>query len=84
LLLDYPQLLKAFAHQLDTDTYYTLKLIHEIDKTTYQLISDGVLLESQVINHDTHCSDYNEGYLLGLYYGGDCTAPQDVSICYQS
>lgn len=40
------------------------------------------IIETHTIQH-TFCEEWKDGYLLGLYFGGVCPAPQEVGICYQ-
>jgi hypothetical protein len=39
-------------------------------------------LGAKAVLHANHCPKYAEGYKLGLYYGGQCTPPQEVTTCY--
>jgi hypothetical protein len=54
-------------------------------KCKYENDGDNIqgkkLLETQTIQH-TFCDSYLDGYDLWLYFGGQCPAPQEVSICY--
>jgi len=75
-------LLKEFSIKPRIDTWYNLKLIFEETKTIYHLSDDfNQILETQIINHRS-CPQFNLGMLHGLYFGGECPAPQDVSVCY--
>ncbi|CAF1436699.1 unnamed protein product [Adineta ricciae] len=77
-------LLKEFTTKPQINTWYNFKLIFEDTKTTYQLLDESnQLLESQFINHHS-CEQFNFGMIHGLYFGGECPAPQDVSVCYDS
>jgi len=43
------------------------------------------LLETQTNQHSNLCpSDYEVGSVLGLYFGGTCTAPQDITVTYEA
>jgi hypothetical protein len=75
-------LLKEFNTKLRVDTWYKLSLTSEETKTTYQLFdANSQLLETQEIVH-RQCKDYKLGMMQDLYFGGQCPAPQDVSVCY--
>lgn len=54
--------------------------------TTYTLMSSAEtgkrIIETHTIQH-TACEQWKDGYILGLYFGGECPAPQEVGICYQ-
>ncbi|CAF0739282.1 unnamed protein product [Adineta steineri] len=76
-------LLKEFATKLRVDTWYKVTLIFEEAKTTYQLFDDeGQHLETQEIIH-RQCKDFKLGTWQDLYFGGQCPAPQAVSVCYE-
>jgi hypothetical protein len=77
-------LLKQFNTILDVSQTYMTRMVLNISATVYQLYSwpQNDLLEVQVIQKNNTCANFNEGYLLSLYFGGDCVAPQNVSVCY--
>jgi hypothetical protein len=80
-----PGLLKEFTTLLSPEVPYILEL--SMDATglsTFSLLdSSGQLLEVQTVQHDNLCPDnYNEGFLQGLYFGGTCRAPVDVTVQY--
>ncbi|KYQ94456.1 hypothetical protein DLAC_04754 [Tieghemostelium lacteum] len=79
-------LLTQFDTQLMVSQNYTMEIIFEETTGIYNLytsIEDGqVLLETHTIQH-TACTEYDHGYLLGFYYGGECPAPDYVSVCYE-
>ncbi|UJR31656.1 hypothetical protein I4U23_019137 [Adineta vaga] len=76
-------LLKEFQTKLKIDTWYKVTLTFEETKTTYQLFADNdQLLETQEITH-RQCKDYKLGMMQDLYFGGQCPAPQAVSVCYE-
>jgi len=78
-----PDLLKPFKYLLDVNKYYGFKIIDEIERTRYLLFDENdKLLESHTILH-TKCSSPFTGYYLGIYFGGFCPAPQDITICYK-
>ena len=81
---DHPgTLLKQFATKLRIDTWYRLTLRFSLNQTIYEL-ADGMdkFLERQTVNHRV-CSHFNEGAMLDWYFGGECTAPQPVTACYE-
>jgi hypothetical protein len=76
------RLLKEFSTKLRIDIWYKITLIFEETKTTYQLFDDNDQhLETQEIDH-RQCNNFKLGTLQTLYFGGQCPAPQDVSVCY--
>lgn len=77
-----PDLLKPFKTLLDIEKVYSYKIIDDNHQTRFFLSLDGNLLEEQTVKH-TQCSTFYRGYYTGLYFGGFCPAPQQVSICYQ-
>ncbi len=61
---------------------YGLRLDFLETSTVYSLFAgNSTLLERQVIQH-RHCWGYSDGYILSLYFGGVCPAPQPVTVCY--
>jgi len=76
-------LLKEFNTKLEVEKWYVLKLTFEETRTIYQIYDETNtnLLETQEITHRS-CSDYNKGMKQGLYFGGQCPAPQLISVCY--
>lgn len=80
-----PDLLKEFATVIFPDQIYTLRLVMDAaGASTFMLYnSSGQLLEQQVVQHTQLCVDnYNEGTVNGWYFGGSCTAPEDVWVTY--
>ena len=76
-------LLKEFNTKLRVGAWYKVALTFEETKTTYELFdASSQLLETQEIVH-RQCKDYKLGMLQDLYFGGQCPAPQDVSVCYE-
>lgn len=52
--------------------------------TLYELLdSHENILEELVIDHRDCGSSYLSGSKLRLYFGGQCPAPQDISVCYK-
>jgi len=75
-------LLKVFATKLRVEAWYKVTLIFEEAKTTYQLFGNNdQLLETQEIVH-RQCKDFKLGMMQDLYFGGQCPAPQAVTVCY--
>jgi hypothetical protein len=63
---------------------YQLRLQMSQTQTMFTLYTlGGGFLEQQNVTHANHCSNYAQGYKLGLYFGGSCPAPQRVDICYE-
>lgn len=78
-----PDLLKIFKTLLDVEKEYFLKLEYFLERTEFTLMDkDKVNLEKVIILH-TKCEYYKRGIVLGLYFGGQCPAPQDVTVCYE-
>lgn len=76
-------LLQPFEHHLTTGTVYRLQLDVSPAQTIYTLgVEDGAPIENKTVHHDNACSDASSGYKLGLYFGGSCTAPHAVTVCY--
>ena len=76
-------LLQIFSTTLRPGVVYNLSMARSVGSTRYDLYSSaGALLESKTVLLKNHCADFADGYKLGLYYGGQCTAPQRVSACY--
>ncbi|CAF1635491.1 unnamed protein product, partial [Didymodactylos carnosus] len=77
-------LLKEFSTKLQVETWYTFTLKFELSKTTYEIYNENnELLDSQEIIHRS-CNNYNQGMKQTLYFGGQCPAPQEVSVCYEA
>ena len=75
-------LLKVFNTKLRVDDWFKVSLIFEETKTIYQLYNNNnQLLETQEILH-RQCKDFKLGTMQDLYFGGQCSAPQDVTVCY--
>jgi hypothetical protein len=75
-------LLKVFKTKLRVDDWFKVTLIFEETKTIYQLFdNNNQLLETQEILH-RQCKDFKLGMMQDLYFGGQCPAPQAVSVCY--
>jgi hypothetical protein len=76
------RLLKEFQTKLLIDTWYTIKLTFEETKTSYELFDDrNQHIETQEILH-RQCKDFKLGTMQDLYFGGQCSAPQPVTVCY--
>ncbi len=54
----------------------------------YEVNADGAsetFLESEIVQHSNTCTDnYYEGTVDGLYFGGTCTAPIEITVLYSS
>ena len=66
---------------------YTIEIEFGPTWGTYNLYTSKAqgmkLLETNTIKH-TYCEDYDRGYNLGLYFGGVCAAPIDITCCYDN
>eukprot|EP01122_Echinamoeba_exundans_P002624 TRINITY_DN12581_c0_g1_i1.p1 TRINITY_DN12581_c0_g1~~TRINITY_DN12581_c0_g1_i1.p1 ORF type:complete len:266 (-),score=6.83 TRINITY_DN12581_c0_g1_i1:99-896(-) len=76
-------LLQIFSTKLDVGVTYTTQIDFLLDSSVYSLFdaTGANLLEQHTIQH-TACGSFKEGYKLGLYFGGQCPAPSDVTVCY--
>ena len=82
-----PQLLQEFKTTIPAATPFKYGMImNDQGLTTFMLsTAEGVLLETQLVQHDVWCADnYFEGTVQGLYFGGTCRAPATVVVAYQS
>jgi len=77
-------LLKIFQTTTDPGTSLGSRIQFYLDRSVYTLYhSNGTVLESLTIVHENQCQNFDRGYMLGLYFGGTCTAPAVVSVCYK-
>ena len=78
------RLLRHFSTILLPGVLYTLGMKSFPDgRVVHSLFaSSGALLEEQTNQHEHLCADYQQGQVNGLYFGGTCTAPLDVSVTY--
>lgn len=77
-------LLKTFVTTIQPEQKVGSKIEWYSDRTEYSLFDEnGNLLELITIEHENTCSDFERGYELGLYFGGNCRAPDRVSVCFQ-
>ena len=75
-------LLKEFSTKLRVNIWYRLRLTFEEKQSIYELLDDAdQTLEVQTIDHRS-CTDFNHGMFQSLYFGGQCPAPQAVTVCY--
>ena len=84
---DNPTLLKRFATLLQPNVRYTLRMQFLANATNFLLLDGSPqpkLLEQQTVHHAHQCKQFNEGYRLGLYFGGGCPAPSEVTVCYRN
>lgn len=80
-----PELLKTFKNTIAPDTVYTYQMTMDASGlTTFILKTDAdVEIERQTVQHGNLCeSNYNEGLLQGLYFGGTCKAPVEIVAVY--
>jgi hypothetical protein len=84
---DDPNLLQPFTTLLAPSTPYILAIsMDAAGVSSYLLLSgSGEVLETQTVQHATLCADnYYEGAVQGLYFGGNCRAPEEVGVQYSS
>ncbi len=75
-------LLKEFTIKPWVDAWYKLTLTFNESQTIYRLSDDAdMVLETQTIYHRS-CVGFNHGMMQGFYFGGECPAPQAVTVCY--
>lgn len=75
-------LLKEFSTKLRINKTYKLTITFQQTQTIYQLSNTASrVLEIQTIDHRS-CDQFHVGVMQGLYFGGQCPAPQAVSVCY--
>lgn len=80
-------MLKPFTTLLTPGVTYTLALsMDSAGLTSYILMTGaGETLETQQVQHANPCVDnFSEGAVQGLYFGGDCRAPEEVGVLYTS
>ena len=81
------ELSRTFSTILEPEKPYILGMESFSDGSVvhYLYTENWELLETQTNQHSNLCpSDYNQGSVLGLYFGGTCTAPQDISVTYEA
>lgn len=83
-----PNLLKEFSTTIYPDKQYELTMTMDETGLTVFGLNDpdlSIQLEMQSVQHDNLCSDnFYEGTVDGLYFGGTCTAPNNVIVSYIS
>jgi hypothetical protein len=80
-------LLQPFSFLLLTDTPYQLRMQMDAGGKTTFSVSDatGAVKDTVEVQHATTCpDDFFKGTVNGLYFGGDCTAPEDVLVTYSN
>ena len=77
---------KTFSTILQTDVAYILGMKSFDDGSVVHSLfsSDWTLLEFKTNYHSNLCTNYEQGSVLGLYFGGTCTAPEDISVTYEA
>ena len=81
------ELSRTFSHILQPKIPYILGMESFSDGRVVHTLHDDnwTLLETQTNQHSNLCpSNYEVGNVLGLYFGGTCTAPQDVTVTYEA
>ena len=78
---------KTFSTILQPSVAYILGMESFINGSVVHTLSssNGTLLESKTNVHSNLCTtNYQQGTVLGLYFGGTCTAPQAISVKYET
>ena len=78
---------KTFSTILQPSVAYILGMESFINGSVVHTLSssNGTLLESKTNVHSNLCTtNYQSGAVLGLYFGGTCTAPQAISVKYET
>lgn len=78
---------KTFSTIVQPSVAYILGMESFINGTVAHTLSssNGTLLELKTNVHSNLCTtNYQEGTVLGLYFGGTCTAPQAISVKYEA
>ncbi len=75
---------KTFNTILQPDVAYILGMESFSNGTVLHSLrsADGTSLDSKTNIHSNLCSNYEQGSVLGLYFGGTCAAPQDITVKY--
>lgn len=82
-----PNLMKTFTTTILPNIPYQYRMImEETGLSTFILNdADGNELERQTVQHKVTCtSNYFEGTVDGLYFGGTCAAPTELVVLYES
>jgi len=80
------RLLKIFKTKVRVENWYGFRMKISLLNTVYDLLSEdgSAILETLTIDHrDCGAAYYNRGTILDLYFGGQCPAPQEVSVCFK-
>lgn len=77
---------KTFSTILQPDVTYVLGMESfangEVLHSLYA--NDWTLLEAKTNVHSNLCANYEQGSVLGLYFGGTCVAPEDITVLYEA
>ena len=78
------RLLQEFTTILKPDVEYALGMESFGNGSVAFMLLDGQgqFLEQVVNDHEHRCSNFEQGMVLGLYFGGTCTAPLDITVTY--
>ena len=78
-------LIQIFQTKLSPNKWYGFRIELNENSSVYDLIDAETsrVLEQKRVDHRT-CSQHNTGIVDMLYFGGDCAAPQKVSVCYSN
>ena len=73
---------KEFSTKLRINKTCKLTITFQQNQTIYQLsTATNQLLETQTIDHQS-CEQFHVEVMQGFYFGGQCPAPQAISVCY--
>jgi hypothetical protein len=78
-------LIQRFKYTIEPDIpyHYTIEMDSQGQSIFTLADSTGTPIESHTVIHSNVCADnYFEGTVLDLYFGGTCTAPEDVVAIY--
>jgi len=78
-----PNLLQPFSTILQPGVPYDLHLdLSDPANSIFKLTAPTQQPETRTVKHTNACSRAAQGYKLSLYFGGQCAAPSDVTVCY--
>jgi len=74
----------VFKAKLRVDQWYGFSLRILTTETIYELFDEsGLLIEGLKVDHRDCGASYKSGVKQGLYFGGQCPAPQAVTACFK-
>ena len=81
------RLSQTFSTIVQPNVAYILGMESFADGSVLHSLYDGdwTLLETKTNVHNNRCeANYEQGSVLGLYFGGTCTAPDDIKVAYEA